>query len=142
VRENIVSEESTPRAGEAGSAESVLVVDDDMAWLSSVERWLAREGFRVIGMSRGQWVVQAVDFHQPDAVVLDVHLPGVDGLDVLGQLRRRRPEIPVIIMTAFGDLDVADRARRLGAADYFNKPFRLNDLVNSIRHLRRSRKAG
>src|SRR5688572_5691810 len=81
---------------------TILVVDDDTAWLANLEAWLAHDGFRVIGISRGEWVVEAVDFHEPDAVLLDIHLPGADGLDILRQLRHRRPEIPVVIMTAFG----------------------------------------
>ena len=121
-----------------GSAGTILIVDDDTAWLASLERWLTDDGFRAIGISRGEWVVQAVDFHEPDAVLLDVNLPGANGLGILGQLRRRQPSIPVIIMTAFGGSEVADRARRLGAADYFEKPFRLTALSDSLRRVGRS----
>jgi DNA-binding response OmpR family regulator len=112
---------------------SVVVVDDDTAWLADLETWLAHEGFQVIGISRGEWVVEAVDFHEPDVVVVDLQLPGVDGLEILGQLRRRRPTLPVIVMTAFGGTDVEQRVRRVGAAGYFDKPFRLENLVAAIR---------
>lgn len=121
-----------------GAAGTILVVDDDTVWLTNLERWLGDDGFRVIGISRGEWVIQAVDFHEPDAVVLDVNLPGSNGLEILGQLRRRQPGIPVIIMTAFGGFEVADRARRLGAAEYFEKPFRLTALSESLRRIGRS----
>jgi DNA-binding response OmpR family regulator len=130
------------RSSDRGSAGTILVVDDDTAWLATLETWLAHDGFRVIGISRGEWVVQAVDFHEPDAVVLDIHLPGADGLDILGQLRRRQPDIPVIVMTAFGGFALEDRARRLGAAGYFDKPFRLSDLVTALRRVRRSQPPG
>jgi len=133
--------EALPRSTERESAGTVVVVDDDTAWLSDLETWLSHDGFRVIGISRGEWVVEAVSFHEPDAVLLDVNLPGADGLDLLAQLRRRQPDIPVIIMTAFGGFDVKDRARRLGAAEYFDKPFRVNDLINAIRRVRRSPQA-
>lgn len=112
---------------------SVIVVDDDTAWLADLETWLAHEGFQVIGISRGEWVVEAVDFHEPDVVVVDLQLPGVDGMDIVGQLRRRRPTLPVIVMTAFGGTEVEDRVRRLGAVGYFDKPFRLENLVAAIR---------
>jgi DNA-binding response OmpR family regulator len=82
-------------------------------------------------------VLEAVDFHEPDVVVVDLHLPGVDGLQILGQLRRRWPALPVIVMTAFGGADVEERVRRLGATGYFDKPFRLEHLVSAIRLLDR-----
>jgi len=116
---------------------SVIVVDDDTAWLADLETWLAHEGFQVVGISRGEWVLEAVDFHEPDVVVVDLHLPGVDGLQILGQLRRRWPALPVIVMTAFGGADVEERVRRLGATGYLDKPFRLEQLVATIRLLDR-----
>jgi DNA-binding response OmpR family regulator len=114
-------------------AVSIVVVDDDTAWLADLETWLAHEGFQVVGISRGEWVLEAVDFHEPDVVVVDLQLPGVDGLDILGQLRRRWPSLPVIVMTAFGGGEVEERVRRLGAAAYFDKPFRLENLVAALR---------
>ena len=119
------------------AALTVVVVDDDTAWLADLETWLAHEGFHVIGISRGEWVVEAVDFHEPDVVVVDLQLPGVDGLQILGQLQRRLPTLPVIVMTAFGGADVEERVRRLGATAYFDKPFRLEKLVASIRRIGR-----
>jgi DNA-binding response OmpR family regulator len=124
-----------PRAEQA--ALTVIVVDDDTAWLADLETWLAHEGFHVIGISRGEWVLEAVDFHEPDVVVVDLQLPGVDGQQVLGQLQRRWPSLPVIVMTAFGGADVEERVRRLGATAYFDKPFRLDKLVASIRRIGR-----
>lgn len=145
----MVSPESKPGHEERGAssaadmdATKILVVDDDTAWLANLQTWLADAGFRVVGISRGEWVLQAVEFHAPDAVVLDVHLPGADGLDILRQLRRREPRIPVVVMTAFGGFEVEERARRLGAAEYFDKPFRLSDLISALRRVRRFRQAG
>ena len=119
------------------AALTVIIVDDDTAWLADLETWLAHEGFHVIGISRGEWVLEAVDFHEPDVVVVDLQLPGVDGQHILGQLQRRRPTLPVIVMTAFGGADVEERVRRLGATAYFDKPFRLDKLVASIRRIGR-----
>ena len=119
------------------AALTVVVVDDDTAWLADLETWLAHEGFHVIGISRGEWVLEAVDFHEPDVVVVDLQLPGVDGQHILGQLQRRWPTLPVIVMTAFGGADVEERVRRLGATAYFDKPFRLDKLVASIRRIGR-----
>lgn len=117
----------------AAPALSIIVVDDDTAWLADLETWLGHEGFQVVGISRGEWVLEAVDFHEPDVVVVDLQLPGIDGVDILGQLKRRSPALPVIVMTAFGGADVEERVRRLGATAYFDKPFRLEHLVAAIR---------
>ena len=127
--------------GDDGEAATILIVDDDTEWLADLNNWLGHDGFHAVGISRGEWVVEAVDFHEPDVVVLDIHLPGSDGLAILGQLHRRRPDIPVIVMTAFGGFDVENRARMLGAAAYFDKPFRVSDLVSALRRLRVARRS-
>jgi two-component system, NtrC family, nitrogen regulation response regulator GlnG len=115
----------------------LVVVDDDDSWRGLLETWLDREGCRAIMIARAEWVLQAIDQHHPDVVVLDVELPGGNGLDVLASLRRRWPSLPVIVMTAFGNAVVADRARRLRADAYLEKPFRLAALVAEIRRVGR-----
>ena len=118
-----------------GAPLTLLVVDDDPAWRDALKGWLEREGFRAIMLARADWIVPAVELHRPDAIVLDVNLPGTSGLDVLGALRRRWPALPVVIMTAFGGPGVGDVARRLGAASYIEKPFRMAALVDEIRRV-------
>jgi DNA-binding response OmpR family regulator len=115
----------------------IVVVDDDTAWLADLEMWLTHEGFQVNSISRGEWVLEAVDFHEPQVVVVDLQLPDVDGLALLAQLRRRRPALPIIVMTAFGGSEVEQHVRRLGVTAYFDKPFRLESLVAAIRRLDR-----
>jgi DNA-binding NtrC family response regulator len=114
---------------------TLLVVDDDPAWRDALKEWLERESFRAIMLARADWVVQAVELHRPDVIVLDVNLPGTSGLDVLGALERRWPSLPVVIMTAFGGPGVGAEARRLGAAAYLEKPFRMGTLVDEIRRV-------
>jgi len=114
---------------------TLLVVDDDPAWRDALKGWLEREGFRAVMLARADWVVPAVELHRPDVIVLDVNLPGVSGLDLLGALGRRWPALPVVIMTAFGGPGVGDVARRLGAAAYLEKPFRMASLVREIRRV-------
>jgi DNA-binding response OmpR family regulator len=84
-------------------------------------------------LPRGDWVVQAVDLHQPDVVILDVNLPGITGLEVLRAVERRWPALPVVVMTAFGGPTVGAEARRLGAVAYLEKPFRMGTLVEAVR---------
>jgi len=114
---------------------TIMIVDDDSAWRVALERWLRDEGMRGIGLSRGEWITSAIETHRPDAVLLDIHLPGVDGLQVLEIVRERWPSLPVIVMTAFGGRETGDLARRCGAAGYLDKPFRMADLTQEIRRL-------
>jgi DNA-binding NtrC family response regulator len=113
-----------------------LVVDDDAQWRDALRSWLERDGFGTVMLARADWVVAAVELHRPDVVVLDVNLPDGNGLDVLENLGRRWPELPVIITTAFGGVGTADCARRRGAAAYLEKPFRVATLLDEIRRVR------
>lgn len=110
----------------------ILLVDDDAGWRTLLERWLTREGMRAVGLARGEWVMHAIDLHRPDVVILDVHLPGLDGLHLVDMVRRRWPTLPVIVMTAFGSPETVDRAQRYGASGYLDKPFRMTDLTAAL----------
>jgi DNA-binding NtrC family response regulator len=114
---------------------TVMVVDDDAAWRVALERWLHSEGMRGIGLGRAEWITSAIETHQPDAVLLDIHLPGSDGLQVLEVVRHRWPVLPVIVMTAFGGQETGDLARRCGATGYLDKPFRMADLMTELRRV-------
>ena len=114
---------------------TIMIVDDDSAWRVALERWLRDEGMRGVGLSRGEWITSAIETHRPDAVLLDIHLPGVDGLQVLEIVHQRWPSLPVIVMTAFGGRETGDLARRCGAAGYLDKPFRMADLTQEIQRL-------
>jgi DNA-binding NtrC family response regulator len=112
----------------------VLVVDDDDEWRQTLKSWLEREGFRTVALARADWIVQAIELHHPDVVVLDVQLPGpLTGLDLIEILGRRWPGLFIVVTTAFGGSPVADTARRLGASAYLDKPFRISSLVDVIR---------
>jgi DNA-binding response OmpR family regulator len=114
---------------------SVLVVDDDDAWVLTLKAWLERDGAHVYGCSHGDWALSAVQTHNPDVVLLDVQLPGRNGLEVLQSVRLRWPELPVIVTTAFGGSDVEDAAVRAGADAYIGKPFRMERLLAVIRRI-------
>jgi DNA-binding NtrC family response regulator len=107
---------------------TVLFVDDDSAWRLMLDRWLKAEGLRGIGLARGEWLTHAIERYHPDVLLLDINLPGEDGLEVLENVRRRWPTLPVIVMTAFGGHQTADLARHLGASGYLDKPFPMDHL--------------
>jgi two-component system nitrogen regulation response regulator GlnG len=110
----------------------ILIVDDEEAVCWALERALSREGHRVaVAASAEQAFVQA-QRQRPDAVILDVRLPGLDGLSALGRLRELTGDAPVIVVTAFGNLSTAVRAVEGGAFDYLAKPFNLDQALEAV----------
>jgi DNA-binding response OmpR family regulator len=115
----------------------ILAVDDDLAILRALRRGLRLEGFEVETTDSGAQALDLVDQTVPEAVVLDVSLPGISGIEVCSRLRARGSEVPVLILSALDD--VADRVAGLaaGADDYVVKPFDLAELVLRLRALLR-----
>jgi DNA-binding NtrC family response regulator len=126
----------------SAEARTVLVVDDDRGWIAALAAWLQREGYHVLSLSPGDRVMDALDNHRVDAIILDVELGGVDGLEILDQVHRGWPSLPVIITSAFGGSETGAVARRHGAAGYLEKPFRMADLVIHLRTILSSRDGG
>src|SRR3954466_9220088 len=110
---------------------TILVVDDEPTIAEVVAGYLRREGYTAVTAADGPSAVSAAERHRPDLVVLDVMLPGFDGLQVMARVRQRRP-IPVILLTARGE--EADRVvgLKLGADDYVVKPFSPAELVARV----------
>jgi two-component system nitrogen regulation response regulator GlnG len=103
----------------------ILVVDDEPAIGWSLRELLADEGHSVDVAANVAEALAAADRARPDAILLDVRLPGRDGIDAIPDLRAATAASPIVVMTAFGDLDTAVRAVRAGAFDYLVKPFDL-----------------
>jgi DNA-binding response OmpR family regulator len=97
---------------------------------------------RVVQLARAEWITHAVETHRADLVLLDVHLPGLDGVEVLQELRHRWPRLPVFVMTAFGGPDTEALVRRGGAVAYLDKPFRLAELLEHIERVVEARASG
>ena len=108
---------------------SVLLVDDDRSFSTLAQAALAREGWPVRLARSLHEARRALEAEAPDVVVLDRRLPDGDGLDFLGVLRTQLPDVPVLMVTAHGDIQSAVEAIRAGAADYMAKPVELTDLV-------------
>jgi DNA-binding response OmpR family regulator len=115
----------------------VLVVDDDPTVSDVVRRYLEQDGCAVRLAADGADGLAAVAAERPDLVVLDLMMPGIDGLEVCRRLRRQLPDLPVIMLTALGE--EADRVLGLevGADDYVTKPFSPRELVLRIRSVLR-----
>jgi DNA-binding response OmpR family regulator len=115
----------------------VLVVDDDPTVSDVVRRYLEQDGCRVTVVADGFSALTAVAAEPPDLVVLDLMMPGIDGLEVCRRLRRDLPHLPIVMLTALGE--EADRVVGLevGADDYVTKPFSPRELVLRVRSVLR-----
>ena len=117
----------------------ILVVDDDRSVRESLRRSLAFNGYQVDLAEDGQKALEAVDARRPDAMVLDVMMPRLDGLSVCRRMREAGDTLPILVLTARDA--VADRVAGLdaGADDYLPKPFALEELLARLRALLRRR---
>jgi two-component system KDP operon response regulator KdpE len=110
----------------------VLVVDDEPHLLHAVQLYLEDEGFTVLTAEKGQEALEKVREHLPDAIIMDVQMPGMDGFETLQELRKVS-SAPVIMLTVRGEESDKVRGLRLGADDYLTKPFSQRELVERIR---------
>ena len=108
---------------------TILIVDDEVNIRTTLKLLLSERGFGVEAVGSGEEAVEQVQERKVDAVLLDLNLPGMDGIETMGQLRRLRPQLPIIIITAFGSIPSAVEAMRQGSQDYVAKPFRNDDLL-------------
>ncbi|MDA0590950.1 MAG: sigma-54 dependent transcriptional regulator [Planctomycetota bacterium] len=111
----------------------VLVVDDEPAICWSLRELLRDDGHEVTIASSAEEAIAAAGSKRPDAIVLDVRLPGMDGLSAMAKLKKVSGSAPIIVMTAFGNLETAVRAVDEGAFDYLTKPFELDEAADAIR---------
>ncbi len=111
----------------------ILVVDDEHLIRWSLEQNLKKQGYEVLTAGTGEEAVKIVREEQPDLVLLDIQLPGISGLEVLERVKEFEEDTIVIMVTAHGGLETAVTAMRLGAYDYINKPFNLDEMSIVIR---------
>ncbi|OFW66809.1 MAG: hypothetical protein A2Y74_03465 [Actinobacteria bacterium RBG_13_63_9] len=112
---------------------SVLFVDDEEDFVRTMaERMEMREVGSEVALS-GQQALQMLEQEIPDVMVLDLRMPGIDGMEVLRRVKKTYPQLEVIIMTGHGSDADEEEARRLGAFDYLRKPVDINDLMETIR---------
>jgi two-component system, LuxR family, response regulator FixJ len=113
--------------------EIVYVVDDDASVRDALSVMLTLEGFQVFGFADGDSFLAAVRQRQPNCIILDVHMPGRSGLDVLKELHHRHCAVPLLIISGQGDIPMAVDAIKNGALDFIEKPFHAETLVTRIR---------
>jgi two-component system response regulator AtoC len=112
---------------------TVLVVDDDPAVLAIFSRLLAQDGIEALEARSGAAALALLEDRAVDAVVSDVRMPGMDGMQLLGEVHARWPELPVLMLTAHGTVALAVEAMKAGAADFLLKPVDRAELLHAVR---------
>jgi len=112
---------------------TVLVVDDKEMLRDSVAVTLQRAGFTVIGAADAQSALANISSRRPDCVVTDLKMPGMTGLELIEKIRHLDDELPIVLMTAFGTIETAVKAMKLGAFDYITKPFEGDELLVAVK---------
>ena len=114
----------------------ILVVDDEHFITWSLKQYLEKEGYEVYTAGSGEEAIEICNAEVPDIVLLDVHLPGMSGLESLDMIRKANRDACVVIITAHGDIETAVSAMKLGAYDFVEKPFELDRISVLIRKAR------
>jgi len=117
------------------AAERVLIVDDEKNIVTSLKGILSDEGYDVLTATDGLEALEKIQLDPPDLVLLDIWLPGMDGIEVLKTVKNYHPEVEVLIMSGHGTIDTAVKATKLGACDFIEKPFSLDQITQSIENI-------
>ena len=113
----------------------ILVIDDEQGIRDLLDTLLRRKGYDVILSANGQKGLELFRREQPDVIVLDLKMPGMDGLTVLQQIRNLDPKKPVIILTGAGTPETEQRVRALGGTEFIEKEFSLHRLGDALKRL-------
>jgi len=115
--------------------ERILIVDDEKNIVSSLTSILSDEGYEVSMAGDGVEALELIQKDPPDLVILDIWLPGMDGIEVLKTLKSYNLGVEVLIMSGHGTIDTAVKATKLGAQDFIEKPFSLDRIIESIQNI-------
>ncbi|KEZ49051.1 MULTISPECIES: response regulator [Bacillaceae] len=113
--------------------EKILIVDDQYGIRILLNEVFQKAGYQTFQAANGFQALEIVDKHKPDLVLLDMKIPGMDGIEILKRMRVVEPDIRVIIMTAYGELDMIQEAKDLGALTHFAKPFDIDEIRDAVR---------
>lgn len=112
--------------------ETILVVDDEPNYLIILEELLEDEGFEVLTAKNGNEALEIAEKSDINLIVTDMQMPGMNGVELLSETKKRWPAIPVIMVTAFGEVDKAVSAMQAGAFNFLSKPFKNDELIANI----------
>ncbi len=110
----------------------VLIVDDELDFVETIVKRLKDRGLDVIGATSGREALDMMDGNEFDVAVLDVKMPGMDGIETLREMKKKNPMMEVIMLTGHGSVESGIQGLQLGAYNYVMKPVPLNDLLKQM----------
>ncbi len=114
---------------------NILVLDDEQGFREEISEYLSDEGFRVFKAGLPSQTLEILNTHHIDIAVFDIRLPEMDGLTLLQKIRKKHPDMDVVMMTGFGEMDDVVQAMRYGALDFLKKPFKLVEMKEVLERL-------
>ena len=121
------------RKGRFNMNGKVLIVDDQFGIRILLNEVFQKEGYQTFQAANGVQALEILTKNKPDIILLDMKIPGMDGIEILKRMKKLNQHIRVIIMTAYGELDMIQEARDLGALTHFAKPFDIDDLRDAVK---------
>jgi len=118
---------------------NVLLVDDETEFLDTLVKRIKKRDVNVTGVESGEKALAFLSEHAVDVVVLDVRMPGMDGIETLRELKKRHPLVEVILLTGHASLEVAIEGMELGAFDYLMKPIDIDELLYKLEDANKKR---
>lgn len=113
--------------------QKILIVDDQYGIRILLNEVFQKEGYDTFQAANGAQAIEIAKKESPDLVILDMKIPGMDGIEILKRLKKIDQDISVIIMTAYGELDMIQEAKNLGALDHFTKPFDIDEIRKAVK---------
>ena len=111
----------------------VLIVDDELDFLETIIKRLRARNIEVSGVESGYLALEALDSSSPDVIILDVKMPGMDGIETLREIKKKKPLTEVIMLTGHASVESGIQGMKLGAFDYLMKPIALDELLEKVR---------
>jgi two-component system, OmpR family, response regulator len=111
----------------------VLIVDDEEAFANNIAKLISKRGYDIKAVYNGQSAINALDESDFDVIILDLKMPGLDGLSTLKIIKGKKPSVEVIILTGHGSMDSGIDGIQMGAFDFIMKPVRFDDLYEKVR---------
>src|SRR5262247_501830 len=121
-----------PARNASGAPARVLVIDDEPIIRDVLQEILSREGYAIESVSDAEAGLKALESGEHDLIILDLMLPGIGGFETLKEIKRRDPDSVVVMITAYGSVETAVQAMRMGAHDYLTKPFKNDDVLRTL----------
>lgn len=122
--------------------DKILIIDDDRDMQLVLSDIVRSEGYEAIVAGNGRQALKELSIHSPDLVLLDIRLPGMNGMSVLEEIKRIDKNLIVIMLTGYGDIKQAVKAMKLGAFDYITKPFDNDVIIENINNALNARHRG